>query len=80
MSWENVTEEDEMEYNKDGELIHPVHIDDKEKPSVLPSTTLRNGGGGYGSYPGLYTMGGGLGSMTTSCHRGGAKRMRMFYP
>ena len=76
-----------MEYNKDGELIHPVHIDVK-KPSVLPSTTLRNGGssssrnggGGYGSYPGLYTMGGGLGSMTTSCHRGGAKRMRMFYP
>lgn len=74
-----------MEYNKDGELIHPVHIDVKT-PSVLPSTTLRNGGssrnggGGYGSYPGLYTMGGGLGSMTTSCHRGGAKRMRMFYP
>jgi len=72
--WRNATEEEEMEPNDMGELVHPVHCAEKSPPA--PPCRTRNVVQTYSSALGGYT----IGSMNSSgvVHR--AKRMRMYYP
>jgi hypothetical protein len=73
--WRNAAEEEEMEANDRGELIHPAHASEKRKcGGRAPSP--RNVVQTYSSALGGYVIGGMSGSAVA--HR--AKRMRMYYP
>mmetsp|Transcript_9516 Transcript_9516/g.20073 ORF Transcript_9516/g.20073 Transcript_9516/m.20073 type:complete len:414 (-) Transcript_9516:479-1720(-) len=73
--WRNATEEEEMEPNDLGELVHPVHFE-KSTPASPKPCQKRNVVQTYSSSLGGYT----IGRMNSSgvVHR--AKRMRMYYP
>jgi hypothetical protein len=73
--WRNAVEEEEMEANDEGELVHPAHAAEKKKcGGRAPSP--RNVVQTYSSALGGYVSGGMSGSAVA--HR--AKRMRMYYP
>ncbi|KAL3762324.1 hypothetical protein ACHAW5_006324 [Stephanodiscus triporus] len=73
--WRNAAEEEEMEANDRGELIHPAHAVEKRKcGGKAPSP--RNVVQTYSSALGGYVIGSVSGSAVA--HR--AKRMRMYYP
>ena len=73
--WRSAVEEEEMEANDKGELVHPAHAAEKKKcGGRAPSP--RNVVQTYSSALGGYVIGGMSGSAVA--HR--AKRMRMYYP
>ncbi|KAL7525607.1 hypothetical protein ACHAXR_002125 [Thalassiosira sp. AJA248-18] len=69
--WRNATEEEEMERNDEGELVHPVHCAEQQQQQRPPVCRTRNVVQTYSSTLGGYHVGG-------VAHR--AKRMRMYYP